>query len=49
MTRAMSILSMKGYNTSDGVFGLIAMPTFIFFAFICSISSSISFLEDRAS
>jgi hypothetical protein len=31
MTNAMSILGIHGYNTEDGVLGLIATPTFIFF------------------
>jgi hypothetical protein len=49
MTRAMSNLSMKGYNTLEGVFGLIASPTFMPFALICSITFSISSSDATAS
>jgi len=49
ITSAMSIFWMKGYNTVDGVFGFIAIPTFIPFALICSIRFSISSSECNAS
>ena len=49
ITSAMSIFWMKGYSTVDGVFGFIAMPTFIPFCLICWISFSISSSECNAS
>jgi len=49
MTSAMSINDIQGYNTDDGVLGLIAMPTFIFLDLMCDISFSISSSEWRAS
>jgi hypothetical protein len=49
MTRAMSILSIQGYNMEEGVLGLIAMPTFIFLDLICEISSAIASGECNAS
>jgi hypothetical protein len=49
MTRAISILPMKGYNALDGVFGLIASPTFMPFALICLITFLISSSDPTAS
>jgi hypothetical protein len=49
MTRAISMLEIQGYNTDDGVFGLIAIPTFIFLFLICFIRFSISSSDESAS
>ena len=49
MTNAMSIFEIHGYSAEDGVLGLIATPTFMFFDLMCDISLSISSSECRAS